>query len=58
MNSVVNNIFVINNVTASFIYSYFLTTGTLVYWIVSAGVATISGLIAEFRSDWGLITLN
>jgi hypothetical protein len=58
MIAVINNVVVMNNATASYIYNYFLTTETLVYWLISAGIATISGLNTDFRADWGLITFE
>jgi hypothetical protein len=58
MLAVIANICILNNTTASYVYSAFLNTGTLVYWIISAIIATVVGLNGDFKSDWGLISFE
>lgn len=47
-----------NNVLSSFLYNIYLSTGLLVYWIISAIIATFAGLNADIRADFGLISFD
>jgi hypothetical protein len=47
-----------NNVLSSFLYNSYLSTGLLVYWIISAIIATFAGLNADVRADFGLISFD
>lgn len=48
----------LNNVLSSFLYNTYLSTGLLVYWIISAIIATFAGLNADIRADFGLISFD
>lgn len=47
-----------NNVLSSYLYNTYLSTGLLVYWIISAIIATFAGLNADIRADFGLISFD
>ena len=47
-----------NNVLSSYLYNTYLSTGLLIYWIISAIIATFAGLNADVRADFGLISFD
>lgn len=47
-----------NNVLSSYLYNTYLSDGLLIYWIISAIIATFAGLNADIRADFGLISFD
>jgi hypothetical protein len=47
----------INTFVSSYIYSIY-GKEWIIYYVISITISTISGLNADYRADWGLISLN
>lgn len=51
-------LFSLNAVISAFLYGHFLSEGLLTYWLVSAALSTLTGIQADLRADWGLISFD
>jgi hypothetical protein len=43
---------------ASYLYGSNPSTRLLIYWIISAAVSTITGIHADFKADWGMLSFD
>ena len=47
-----------NAVIASYLFGTYETRELLIYWIFSAAIATLAGINADFRADWGIFSFD
>jgi hypothetical protein len=51
-------LFTSNTITASYLYGTRGTDSMLVYFIISAIFSTMAGINADYRADWGILSLD